>query len=258
MSNFGFMRFAALFFVATVFLGPIAFAQQEVNNIPRTPPEAKDQSSQSRPSGSIYEDEEVRVRIPQGWKILKVGSPDDPLVAHPPSVAGTFIPSPGKGILLGSRGYTLTLAYVTGHASPIAGGRFPEVFTIPWPSDVWACGDSLRTSPLRSTGNLHFFSLLLDNPSREARELCGLPNVPFVNRWFAGYFSPMQGQRYFPSIGPDCPEKAYTLTTKAKTPRELPDASDAVLKRVINEAIGIVASIHYKRCSPALVSTDSL
>jgi len=256
MWNFALMRPVMFFFIACVSLGSNTLAQQQVNSGRETAPaEPKIHLSQSRPDarGSIYEDREIKVSVPWGWKILKVGSPDDPLVAHPPSVAQTFIPPPGRGLLLESRGYTLTLAY-TGHGSPILGGRFPEVFTIPWPSDVWACGVSFRKNPVSSSGRLKFFSLILDNPTAQEREFCGLPeHALFANRWFAGYFSSVSGRWFFRSKGPDCPEKAYTLTTEAKTPSELPDASDSVLNRVIKEAIGIVASIRYKRCPPAPV-----
>jgi hypothetical protein len=201
----------------------------------------------------IYEDNLVKILVPPGWEILKVGSPDDPLAANPPSGSQTFIPSPGHGVLLSKGGYTLTLAYATGHASPVLGGRFPEVFAIPWPpSDSWACGNCLRRTSVGASKGLKFFSLILDNRTAQAREFCGLAEDDiFTNRWFAGYFSTARGPWYFPSKGPECPEKAYTLTGAAKTPRELPDAGDPVLKRVISEAIGIVASIRYKRCPPA-------
>ena len=99
-----------------------------------------------------------------------------------------------------------------------------------------------------------FFSLILDDPSPQAREYCGLPeDAIFVHRWFAAYFSTEAKQWYFQSKGPECTEKAYILTTNAKSPEQLPDAADPVLKRVINEAIAIVASIRYKRCPPAPV-----
>jgi hypothetical protein len=203
----------------------------------------------------VYEDEEVRILILAGWKVLKAGSPDDPLAAHPPAVSQTLIPSPGRGLLLSSMGYTLTLAYNTGHASPIKGGRFPEVFSIPWlegVSDPWAFGDSLRKIHRRTGNEMRFINLILDNPSSQVRGFCGLPEDSVsANRWFAGYFTTANGGWFFQSEGAGCPEKAYTLTSSAKIPAELPDADDPILKRVISEAIDIVASIHYKRCPPA-------
>jgi hypothetical protein len=202
-------------------------------------------------SKKIFEDDRVRILIPPGWKVLKVGSPDDPRAAHPPAVPQTFIPSPGHGLLLSSKGYTLTLAYATGHASPIIGGRFPEVFTIPWPSDSWACGDGFQKIERRTGHEMRFVSLILDNPNAQIREFCGLPeNAVFTHRWFAGYFTTADEGWFFPSEGDDCPEKAYTLTSNAKIPAELPHAGDPLLKQTIDEAIGIVASIRYKRCPP--------
>lgn len=80
-------------------------------------------------------------------------------------------------------------------------------------------------------------------------DLCSICIAP---RWFAGYFTSAGLSWFFESAGDDsCGAKAYTLTSNAKTPRTLPKADDPVLKEVVRQAIGLVASIHYKRCPPA-------
>ena len=218
----------------------------------------------------VYEDDEVRIRVPQRWIALKAGHPDDPLAPHPPAVPSTFIPPPGRGVLLSSKGYTLTLAYSTGHNSPILGGRFIDLFNIPWLADLsdeWQCGDYLR-KVLRPADGLSFVSLTLDQPSAEIHRMCQIPeNVVVRHRWFAGYFTTPDDPRdigakgnyaryFFKSEGPNCAEKAYTLTTDAKTPDALPDLNDPTLRKVTAEAIEIVTHIHYKRCAPAGMRTE--
>jgi hypothetical protein len=206
------------------------------------------------PSKKVFEDEEVRILVPPGWEVMKVGSPDDPLAAHPPAVAQTFIPSPGRGLLLSSRGYTLALAYETGHAGPIKGGRFTDLFSMPWISDaseMWACGDYLRRVPQPASRELLFVNLSFGHPDPEIREKCGIPeNVHIDRHWFGGYFSTAGAPYFFNASGADCAMKAYTLTSDAKTPDEMPMADDPALRKIISEAIAIVTSVHYKRCPP--------
>jgi hypothetical protein len=203
--------------------------------------------------GGIYEDAEVRILIPRDWRILKVGSPDDPLSAHPPAVPQTFIPTPGRGLLLSSKGFTLTLAF-TGHGSPIIGGRFTEIFHIPWLEEVSAagtCAGYLRKRPQPVSRTLLFVNMAFEFLDSEAREKCEIPkDVLWDPHWFGGYFTTARGGYFFESDGPECMEKAYTLTSAAKTPLELPHADDPSLQKIIGEAIDIVASIHYKRCPP--------
>jgi hypothetical protein len=70
-------------------------------------------------------------------------------------------------------------------------------------------------------------------------------------RWFAANFTSASGGWFFASDGSGCGDKVYTLTSKAKTPEELPDPNDPNLKKTIAEAIDIVDSIQYKRCPPS-------
>lgn len=211
-----------------------------------------------RATDKVYEDDAVRIRIPHDWKVLRVGRPDDPLAVHAPMVAG-LLPSPGDGVVLGSRGYILTLFDKASQASGMIGGRFIEVFQIPWipdAQDAWGCGDFLRKVP-EQAGDLQFISLTLDQPSSRIHQVCHIPaNVMVRHRWFAGYFSSSE-EGYFFEHGPSgCVphvegclpfERVYTLTGYATTPSELPDVSDPTLQKVIKEAIQIVDSIQYKR-----------
>jgi hypothetical protein len=214
--------------------------------------------SKQKPGASsgpnLYEDGDVTVSIPSGWSIARTSRRvDDSAQPHPPAVPETFVPGSGDGVLLTTQGYTLSLAYRASHASGIAGGRFIEVFRIPWLADVsdsWACSGYLRHISKGIHRGLTFFSLTFDNPGVEGRQACDIPNAVVGHKWFAGYFSTAKGHWYFDSEGDGCPQKAYTLTSSSKTPTELPDIIDPMLKRVINEASEIVASIQYKRCLP--------
>lgn len=212
----------------------------------------------SRPTRSlhrVYEDGEVRVSIPTGWRILKTGRPDDPLAAHPVALPQTFIPAPGNGLLLTRGGYTLAIAYKASHASPLSGGRIMEVLNIPWLSDVsdgWSCSGYLRSEPQPVNERLLFINLIFGSLSPEAREQCSIPeNVSTQGRWFAGYFTTASGQYYFDSDDVVCAQKVYTLTSGALTPDQLPNVDDPDLQTTIHEAIKTVASIRYKRCPPA-------
>jgi hypothetical protein len=69
-------------------------------------------------------------------------------------------------------------------------------------------------------------------------------------RWLAGYFTDADGNWFFRSKDASCGWKAYTLTTDALRPRELPDDKNQQLRETIDEAIYIVDSIEYKRCAP--------
>src|SRR2546423_1765812 len=238
-----------------IFMTPAA-ATARGQSLPKSPAtQSSHASERSRNSPSVYEDRYVRIKIPEGWKIAETGfSEDDPRMPHRPGVPQTFMPTPGSGLLLTKMNYTLTIAYKTGHASPITGGRFIEVIRIPWLeeiSDSWGCSTYLRQIPQPMNKNLMFVNLGFDHPNSESRTQCQLP-VDFAvgRRWLAGYFTTTLGAWYFESGGPGCPEKAYTLTSGAEKPFELPDPNDAVLRKIIHEAIGTVASILYKICPP--------
>ena len=257
---FAFNRVSALVFIFQGIGWGLGINARAQNPVPDLKTQSQRKKDSTRPA-KVYEDEYVRIPIPHGWKVLKVGSPDDPSAAHPPAVAGTFIPEPGKGILIESKGYTLTLAYRTGHASPIIGGRIIEVFDIPWLQgidDGWACSTSMLKVPQRANHGLELVNLVLDGEDSHVQEFCGIQKdgTALARCWFAGYFTTADEEFFFDSQGAGCPEKAYTLTSTARTPAELPAPNDLALRKIIGEAIDIVASIRYKRCPPARKATS--
>jgi hypothetical protein len=224
-------------------------------------PSAIAKIAQQQPAGTpgsspkVYEDEDFSFRIPAGWKISRADRPVASLWVYHPGVVQ--FPDPGHGLLLTKNGYTFDLNNMAGQTSPVAGGRFFEAFRIPWlsnhdVSDVWGCGGYLLEKSQEGGEGLLFFNLVFEALNSEARKTCGIPNdLVLERRWFAGYFTTAKGVWLFDSEGAGCAEKVYTLTSGAKIPAKLPSADDPVLKKIISEAIDIVASIHYKRCPPS-------
>jgi hypothetical protein len=212
------------------------------------------ESAQARPASTkVHEDDEVKIPIPAGWMIA---TGDHPAVAI----------NDAKGQLLLSRtNYTLALAYDTQQVSGIIGGRFIEIFTIPWlgADEAWDCSLHLSSSPQPASRALMFLNVIFRTDDPEVRGKCGIQKALgyWTNkggakqtvgeqRWFGGFFTTAGGGRFFQSVGTGCGQKAYTLTSKAKTPDELPLPDDQDLRKTIAEAIDIVNSIHYKRCPP--------
>ena len=119
----------------------------------------------ARKSPRIYEDGEIKVEIPEAWSIVSNPNSSNPGKKHP---EGT--------LLLVKRGYTLSLAYHTGHASGIDGGRFIEIFNIPWPGvdDGWTCGGYLREDPWPASRQLIFVNLIVESGDPKVRENCGI------------------------------------------------------------------------------------
>jgi len=198
-------------------------------------------SSVADASPNIYEDEEIRILVPAGWKAYRKGTPDYP------------------ALLLTKKGYTLSLNNGARQLSAIAGGRFYEVFSIPWLQDATEAGDCgvrLLKKSRPTTGKLLYFDLVFETLDAYGRRVCGIPkDLVFERRWFAGYFSTDERMWLFDAEGDDCGKKAYTLTSMALTPGGLPKANDPILQEIVGEAVGIVNSIHYKKCPPARGST---
>jgi hypothetical protein len=220
-------------------------------------PTQKQKSHGARTSPNLYEDSEIRILIPSDWKVSRTDRPFAVLGTDHPGVAQ--FPEPGYGLLLAKNGYTLNLNNGAGQTSPIPGGRFFEVFRMPWLSDVtdiWGCGGFLLEEPQSTTGALLYFNMIFKPLDSEARKTCGIPkDLVIERRWFAGYFSTEKGGWLFDAEGANCRMKTFTLTTNAITPAELPMADDPALQKIIRETINILASIHYKRCPPANVSS---
>ena len=116
-----------------------------------------------------------------------------------------------------------------------------------------------------------FVNLILDSDDARVRENCriseplgkgvvenGQKQYVGDRRWFGGYFTGIGGYYFFANGGIDdnCGSKAYTLTSQATRPDQLPNAivgppdKEPELMKVIEEAIDIVNYIHYKLCSP--------
>jgi|SRR6516164_1614240 hypothetical protein len=219
---------------------------------PRT---SETETAQARPtSPEVYEDDEVKITIPAGWKIA---TSDHPAVTRQ---------AKSGQLLLEKNGYTLALSYHTEQASGIIGGRFIEVLRIPWLSvdEAWDCSLHLGSNPQPASRTLMFVNIFFPTGDPEVREKCGIKKplsywtdeggtrqIVGESRWFAGSFTTADGGWFFESDGTNCGKKAYTLTSKARTPEELPVVGDSDLKKIVTEAINIVDAIHYKRCPPA-------
>lgn len=207
---------------------------------------AREQEPPVSKASNVFEDDEIRIVIPSGWKRVRL---EDRVGDFP--LTGVSIPSGENGVALAKQGYMLALKHNAGHSSPI--GRFEEVFRMPWLPDVAdeaGCERYLGAYPHPVNRRLIFISLNFDIDNQEGLNACDFPRSGGPTRWFAGYFSVAKGAVFFDSEGPACPEKVYSLTTRARTPTDLPRADDPVLKKIISEAIEIVSSVHYKRCPP--------
>ncbi len=203
----------------------------------------------------VYEDSEIKVTIPTGWSILL--SPKDK--AH----EGTLV--------LEKPEYQLSLAYHADHASGIDGGRLVEILEIPWEQDDAGvnCSGYLRREPWPASRNLIFINLVVDSGDPRVQENCdikgglgswtekaGQKEYDGDARWLGGYFAAEYGGYFFGGNDGGCGLKAYTLTSKARMPDQLPIAdipnqnNNPALEKIIQEAIDIVNSIQYRRCSP--------
>ena len=208
----------------------------------------------------MYEDREIQLRIPTGWRIL----PSETSRRDARDTAGR--------LSLEKNGYKLSLGYHVGHTSGIIGGRFIEAFDLDWPGldDAWTCSGYLTEDPQPASRNLMFVNVIVDTGDPKVRENCGIPKNLGVwtktqgvkekqyvgeKRWFGGYFRSTEGGYFFGGNDDGCQFKAYTLTSEARVPDELPDAGNPLLQvpelqSIVQEAIDIVNSIHYKRCAP--------
>jgi hypothetical protein len=217
-------------------------------------------------SPTVYEDDEVKIPIPAGWvRSTRAHPAVGPYKIHGQIAAGSAVLQAKGRLLLEKNGYILALAYHTEHASGIRGGRFIEMLRIPWldPDQAWTCSLHFRTIPQPASRTLMFMNLTFESGFSRVRESCGFEkNLGYwtnvggrkryvgERRWFAGYFTTSDRGWFFQSDGVDCGEKAYTLSSEAETPDELPVVGNRILVEIIEEAIDIVDSIQYKRCAP--------
>jgi hypothetical protein len=251
-------------FLAVIVLACGASRATHAQSRPGQGPSGRNDARSKHTSPQVFEDSEVRIAVPVGWRIV----PREEMLRNDGvSVSlGNSVSQPKGGLILERNGYTLSIAYDTDHASPVEGGRFLEVFNIPWPDvddgsncALYPGGDAQPASRV-----LVFRNITVDTSDLNVQKNCGIPEslghctadgcMPYLNgerRWFGGFFTTAAGGLFFNSLGDECGQKAYTLTTKAKTADHLPVPADPKLEKVIQQAIDIVDSIHYKRCAPS-------
>jgi len=246
---------------AAIFCGLTISARAQVQPAEAKPAQASKPGVGGK-SAKAYEDAQIKVAIPDGWRVVpdaEVVKPTKVSVSLGNSVSG------GQGIFLEKNGYTLAIACNTGHASGIEGGRFIEIFNIPWPEveDVSSCSGYFGRSVQPVNRTLTFTNLIVDTGDPRLQENCGIHGAGHwtekdgvksfegERRWFGGFFTTVDGGYFFDSGDEGCGLKAYTFTSQASTPDQLPVVDDPALKKMVQEAIDIVDSIHYKRCAPA-------
>ena len=261
-------RPAVLPFVILVSLSVCSGQQPSAQGAsPKSAPAERMEASQTTPQ--VYEDDEIKLGIPAGWRIVSDEEIDHPAPGVIPSArtnigahpwvgsylaCGSYITQVRSKLLLSKDGYTLAMAYHTNHATNFS--HFGGIIRVPWLEDACDeaddCASSLAQAPLPVNRTLMFINLYVGWRDPRVLERCRIPEAAH-NRWFAGYFT-TNGDWTFNSEGSDCGIKAYTLTSNAETPDKLPSSHgyppDPKLSRIIREAIGIVDSIHYKRCPP--------
>lgn len=260
------LRTSLLVFAAAATMSSCLIEKTLAQGPPANSKPATGQGAHASPVPStVYEDSEIKVRIPAGWALLPRPGRRDLGRGRYGSLGNSVLPEEGR-VVLEKKGYVLAIAYDTSHASGIIGGRFPEVFNIPWPGidDEVNCSMHLGGFTQPASRALMFINVVIDSGLAEVREACGIAKdlaykvdtdtgEEFVGerRWFGGYFTSEGGRWFFPSKGEGCGEKAYTLTFTTDTPGKLPVVGDQKLKSMIREAIDVVNSIRYKRCPPA-------
>ena len=188
-------------------------------------------------SPKIYEDREIKVRIPSGWRILSDSEVKDTGSAD--SLGNSVSQGEGK-LILRKNAYILGLAYNTGHASGIEGGRFIEIFNIPWPGadDAWDCSLYLSEYPQPASRVLMFTNVVANPNKAGIGEHCGVKidsrawgdENGAIRRWFGGYFTTAEGGYFFDLPGKGCGGKAYTFTFHSD-PIDFQISMIALLKR---------------------------
>ncbi len=116
----------------------------------------------------IYENDEIKAVIPATWKA-----------------------SAAKGaLLLTKEGYVLRIACNTQQTRGIMGGRFIEVFSVPWldTDDGGTCSMYVSEVPQPASRALLFINMILQTGDSNVSEHCGI-RKDLGRRWFAGYLS---------------------------------------------------------------------
>lgn len=198
--------------------------------------------------GHSYKDDKIGVQAPGSWQI---------------SILRWENTSP-MGAELRKGNYTLRLCTGCGQASGVVGGRFAEIALLvqPWarieePSGP--CGTEQRTPVTGALERVDFW--FRRNPNQEADDenrFCRQPKTTDT-LWYGSYFAERcspDGKRAYPECGgyflhpgwltrksDDIDELAFGLTYHTSDLDRLPRRNDAGLKKILDEAAGIVRSV---------------
>ena len=230
-------------------------------------------SATNNPLQNIFEDDRIKVIVPRGWTVEPETSP---VYGADYNVVGERI----VGAVLKNGNYRLYLLTHKSQASGIVGGRFAEIvsYVSPWlanvPNDFGnTCIGHLQNQATPVNRQLSRVDLYF-NPAKVKKQSqltafkqCGRP-ARRGDLWYGSYFTetcpaggqpPLERDRgcdgYFlvyqnlsgkaPQQDPDW-EMVYALTYNTNSPNGIPLRGDRTLRRVMQEANGIIDSIKYK------------
>jgi hypothetical protein len=217
---------------------------------------------------NVYEDDRIRVSIPDGWTLSKP-------TATLTTVAGASETQTVPGAVLTKGKYKLYLLTHHGQASGAPGGRFGEItpYVAPWFDAGSTCDWYLHTEAARVTTQLSRVDNYYDTahptvqvPEDEQPQDCGEPSAAGVF-WYGSFF-----QQTCPAVAKtpedtDCggyfiyypdlvgkhvdnmdasAEMTFSLAYDTTDPTASPRQGDTNLQKMLEEASAIVNSITYK------------
>ena len=258
---------AALAAIAS-FAAVVSLAQQQTQLGAGTPEAQAPAATAAGQSQSTYEDDRIRVSIPDGWILSK---PTGTVT----SVAGVSKTRTVPGALLTNGKYKLFLLTHHGQASGVQGGRFGEIspYVSPWLDTNSSCASYIHPEQTKITAKLSRVDNFYDTahptiqftaPKRPQK--CGAPSAAGVF-WYGSYFQQTcpavaEGPEdtdcggyflYFPDLKGKRANKmdasvemTFSLTYDTTNPTLVPRQGDADLQKMLDEASAIVKSITYK------------
>jgi len=259
-----------------VSLAAVASHVQDQNQQEAVPPAAQSPAeSPATPaaaqSPNVYEDDRIRVVIPDGWTLSKPSATSATLTGGSVTEHTETVP----GAVLTKGKYKLYLLTHHGQASGVQGGRFGEIsaYVAPWLDSNSTCVWYIHPETTKVTGKLSRVDNYYDtaHPAVQVTEderpvNCGAPSTPGVF-WYGSYF-----QQTCPALAKtpedtDCggyflfypdligkhadnmgasAEMTFSLSYVTTDPTASPRQGDADLRRMLDEASAIVKSITYK------------
>jgi hypothetical protein len=257
-------------------LASIASRAQGQNQQGAVPPTAQSPAASSAtpasaPSPTVYEDDRIRVVIPDGWTLSKPSATFTTLTGDSVTKDTETVP----GALLTKGKYKLYLLAHHGQASGVQGGRFGEIsaYVAPWLDTNSTCVWYIHPETTKVTGKLSRVDNYYDTAhpavqiTKDERPVnCGAPSAPGVF-WYGSYF-----QQTCPALAKtpedtDCggyflfypdligehadnmaasAEMTFSLSYDTTDPTASPRQGDANLQEMLDEASAIVKSITYK------------